>query len=211
MTPVKIQQEFHWAGKVFPSVRGHDLDAAGGVARLVFGDVRDLGHVLRRQLAAVGGHHHTDAVVAHEGHTVPVALGGHQILDLGLRQGVRRQHLDALRRLVEHGGVRPVLRRRLFQQVDGVVPGLLPGQPSRGKVVRPSVYRLLIRRGGGVSLPGYQRGLAQNFSVYRLFPGVSGVFPVQKYRRSDQKQHGNQHGVLPQFPAHSALPPPDYD
>ena len=93
---------------------GHDPDAAGGIARLRFGDVRDLRHVLRRQLPVVGGDHDAYAVLSHEGHSDLIALGRHQIFDLGLLQRVGRQDLDALAGLIGHALVRVLLLRRLL-------------------------------------------------------------------------------------------------
>ena len=123
---------------------GHDFDGTGGVAAFVGGDVHHLGHVRVGELAGIGGDHDADAVLPHEGHAVGVPLGGDQILDLGLGQGVGGQDLDALGGLVGHGLVSSGLLRRLLQKGDGVVPGLLPGQSGGGEVVAAGVDRRLV-------------------------------------------------------------------
>ena len=133
--------------KIQPLICRHDLDGRGGVAGLRHSDVRDLGDIGRGQRRAVPGRdHHADALRSHEGHTVGVALGRHQVFDLGLRQGISGERLDALRGL--SGGFlrRPLLIRRLLQQLDGTVPRLLPGEPGGGEVIRPGIDGVLPRR-----------------------------------------------------------------
>ena len=51
--------------------------------------LEQMGQVLRVD-AGAGVHHHADAVLPHEGHAVGIALGGHQVFDLGLLHGVAR-------------------------------------------------------------------------------------------------------------------------
>ena len=104
--------------KIQPLICRHDLDGRGGVAGLRHSDVRDLGDIGRGQRRTVPGRdHHADALRSHEGHTVGVALGRHQVFDLGLRQGISGERLDALRGL--SGGFlrRPLLIRRLLQLI----------------------------------------------------------------------------------------------
>ena len=151
--------------KIQPLICRHDLDGRGGVAGLRHSDVRDLGDIGRGQRRAVPGRdHHADALRSHEGHTVGVALGRHQVFDLGLRQGISGERLDALRGL--SGGFlrRPLLIRRLLQQLDGTVPRLLPGEPGGGEVIRPGIDGVLPRRvSGAVPLPADKGGLPQEF------------------------------------------------
>ena len=147
--------------KIQPLICRHDLDGRGRVAGLRHGDVRDLGDIGGGQRRAVpGGDHHADALRPHEGHAVGIALGRHQVFDLGLRQGIGGESLDALRCL--GGGFlrRPLLVRRLLQQLNGAVPRLLPGEPGGGKVIRPGVDSVLpCRVGGAVPLPADESGL----------------------------------------------------
>lgn len=148
--------------KIQPLICRHDLDGGGRVARLRHGDVGDLGHVCRRQGRSVpGGYHHADALRPHEGHAIGIALGCHQVFDLGFRQGVGSQSLNALGSLSGSALRRAFLCRRLPEKLNGAVPCLLPGEPGGGKVVRSGVNGVLPLRGGAVLFPADQRRLPQ--------------------------------------------------
>ncbi len=96
-------------------------------ARLNRQQARDNALELLRQAAA---DEKADQTMVNKTNAVSITLRGNQILHLCLRHGIGRHNLNGSICIIDHGLIRLFIRSCLPQQLQGIIPGLLPIEPG---------------------------------------------------------------------------------
>ena len=193
----------------------------GFQTRLFHDDLSNPGRVGVGHAVLHGGDHHTDAVLPQEGHTVGIALGGDEVLNLRLGHGIVRHGLDGRVGLIHRALVGLLILCGLLEQGEGVVPGLLPVEAGCGEVSTRLGVRALLGRGALLGLgPLFPSGAflcgrplllllqqriiltAHQGRLPQVFPGggVLRIAPVQIDRPTDKQDDGRGDGIaFPEF------------